>query len=172
MTTRSITAANETLKQDPQKGSVVPAKTLHNWNNRVLYTIPNQARRETKKSANKYEAYREYLLGLLQNPSLNSFTETEKTKLVKKCVSIVPEVFFDLDKVKGYENVKNKLTVQLTAYETLKKMGNKEDAELLLSDIGAEQSKKVLAKAKANVTRKANKKASKKAEAKADGETL
>lgn len=160
MTTRVTTAANETLKRSPEKGRVVPAKTLHKWNNRVMYTLPNEARKGLKKSKVSYEKYQNYLLGLLSNPSLNSFTKEEKTRLAKRCVSIVPEIYFELRGL-GHHEIAEQLTVQLSAYEAFKAMKKDDFADALLDFIGKEQSKKVLAKSKANKTRKANKKAKK-----------
>ena len=160
MTTRVTTAANETLKRNPEKGRVVPAKTLHKWNNRVMYTVPNEVRKGLKKSKVSYETYTKYLSGLLSNPSLNSFTKEERTRLVKRCVSIVPELFFELKSLNHVDSA-GKLTVQLSAYEAFKTMKKYDYADTLLDFIGKEQSKKVLAKSKANATRKANKKAKK-----------
>lgn len=160
MTTRVTTAANETLKRSPEKGRVVPAKTLHKWNNRVMYTIPNEARKGLKKSKVSYETYTKYLTGLLSNPSLNSFTNEERTRLVKRCVSIVPELYFELRSLNHADSAE-KLTVQLSAYEAFKAMKKDDYADALLDYLGKEQSKKILAKSKANATRKANKKAKK-----------
>jgi len=165
MTTRSTTAANEMLKQDPSKASVTPAKALHNWNNRVLHVVPNKAKRETKASADKYKMYKLYILGLLENPALNSFSEKEKTSLAKKCVSIVPELYYNLVTLQAFNAVAKKLTVQLSAYEAFKKQGKKDDMEYMLDFIGKENQKKVLARSKANATRRANKKAKAKEEA-------
>ena len=63
MLTRSTTAINETLKRNPEKGKVVPAKALQRWNNRVLYIIPSEARKMIKKDKAYYDIYRGYLLG-------------------------------------------------------------------------------------------------------------
>lgn len=158
MTTRSTTAANEMLKREPEKGSVVPAKTLHNWNNRVLYTIPNQAKRKVSKRDGLYAKYTSHLFGLLHNPALNTFSEEEKTRLVKKCVSIVPDLYNMLLGSEAFAEIVKKLTVQLTTYETFKKMGLENEAKDFLASIGEEQSKSVLSRAKANVTRRTNKK--------------
>ena len=119
MTTRVTTAANETLKRSPEKGRVVPAKTLHNWNNRVMYTLPNEARKGIRKSKVSYKTYANYLMGLLSNPALNSFSKEEKTRLAKRCVSIVPELYFELSSLNHAESAEQ-LTVQLSAYEAYK----------------------------------------------------
>ena len=161
MTTRSTTAANETLKRNPEKGKVVPAKALHKWNNRVLYTIPNQAKKSIKKSKLNYEEYRLHLLGLLCNSSINSFTEAEKTKLVKRCVSIVPELYFELKAIDevDYKLAARELTVQLSTYEAFKANHDEEGIKYLFESLNESEIKNVLAKSKSNRTRKANKKA-------------
>ena len=158
MTTRSTTAANETLKRNPKKGQVMPAKTLKNWNNRVLYTIPNQVKKQIKlsKQNKKYNEYMDYLKGLLINPSLNAFNEQEKTKLAKRCVSLCPELVFELQNINGFENISEKLTVQLSAYEAFKTRNQTEMIEALFEMIGQQNTKKVIARHKANVTRKSN----------------
>ena len=160
MITRSTTAVNETLKRNPEKGKVVPAKALHKWNNRVMYTIPNQAKKLIRKEKSNYEAYKAHLLGLLSNPSINSFTEQEKAKLVKRCVSVVPDLYFDLKAITevDYSSIVKQLTVQLSAYEAYKAMHDKKSAEFLLKSLSEAEAKKVLAKSKSNTTRKANKK--------------
>ena len=159
MTTRVTTAANETLKRNPEKGKVVPASTLHRWNNRVLYTLPSEARKQFKKNANDaltYVAYLQYLTGLLENPSLNSFTEEEKTRLAKRCVSIIPDIYEGLYYMNGYEKIAEKLTVQLSAYEAYKAQGDEAGAKRLLQSLSEKQAKKLLAKNKANGTRRKN----------------
>jgi hypothetical protein len=170
MTTRSTTAANETLKQDPNKGAVVPAKTLHNWNNRVLHTLPNEVRKKLRKSKVNYSEFQKYIIGLLKNPSLNSFSDKEKTKLAKKCVSILPEVYFELSKIAAFEDTAKELTVQLTAYETFKKQKKDVEALKLLGTLSEKEVKKLEARVKANKTRKANK--TKKKATKAEDQTL
>ena len=157
MITRVTTAANETLKRNPEKGSVIPGSALHMNNNKVMYVIPNQARKALKHSNNNYDAYWKYMTGLLMNPALNTASNAEKTRLVKRCVSIIPEIYFGLHKVAGYENVLNQLTVRVTAYETFRKQNKDFEADALLQHISEEDQKKVLARAKANVTRKKNK---------------
>ena len=156
MTTRIITAANETLKRNPEKGRVVPGSVLHMHNNRVMYVIPGQAKKQARNSEKNYNNYHKYLLGLLENSALNLSNNEEKVRLAKRCVSIVPEVYFDLNKNVSYKNVLNKLTVQLSAYEAFKQQGKNKDADALLLFVGDENEKKILSRAKANKTRKNN----------------
>ena len=160
MITRSTTAINETLKKSPEKGKVVPAKALQRWNNRVLYIIPSEARKMIKKDKAYYDIYREYLFGYLSNASMNSLSEETVTKLVKRCVSIVPDLYFDLEVIEevDYSKIAKQLTVQLSAYEAYKAMHDKKGAEFLLESLTEAEAKKVLAKSKSNTTRKANKK--------------
>ena len=126
--------------------------------NKVMYVIPNQARKKAKNSEQNYENYYNYLLGLLKNPALNSSDTNEKARLVKRCVSIIPELYFGLMSVDNYNDVLNQLTVQLTAYEAFKKQKKLMHVDALFDYIGEENGKKVLARAKANETRKANRK--------------
>lgn len=157
--TRSTTAANEILKKEPQKGEIMPAKALKRWNNRVLYTIPNQIRKELKSkvSADRYKKFVKYNLGLLQNSSLGAFTEKERTKLAKRCVTICPEIFFELTNINEFAHTAKELTVQLSAYKALKDRGQTELKDKLLSNVGEAQSKKIVARDKANTTRNKNK---------------
>ena len=164
MTTRVITAANETLKRNPEKGRVVPGSVLHMHKNRVMYVIPNQAKKNVNKSQENYKNYRKYMHGLLENSALKLSQTEEKVRIVKRSVSIVPELFFDLKKDEAYRDVLNKLTVQLSAFEAFKNQDKNKDASTLLTLVGAENEKKILSRAKANKTRKANK--NKKAQAK------
>ena len=59
----------------------------------------------------------------------------------------------------GHDDAAEQLTVQLSAYEAFKAMKKDDYAQVLLDYLGEKQSKKVLAKSKANKTRKKNKKA-------------
>ena len=163
MLIRSTTAANETLKRNPEKGRVIPAKALKNWNNRTLYVIPNEARKKLKIKGEQlyYTKHYNYVLGLMKNSSLMSFSKEELTRFAKRCVSVCPDVFFALDKIKAFEGVSDELTIQITAYETFKKYGDKILQERVLDCVNPEQQKKLLAKVKANETRKANKNSSK-----------
>ncbi len=155
MTTRLSTAANETLKADPEKARVFPAKALKNWNNRTLYVVPNEVRKAIKNQKVNYSEYYGHMLGELNNPSLNSFSQKERTNFAKKCVAICPEIFFALDKIKAFADISKMLTVQLSAYEAFK--DNKQLQKEVLKMVDPEQQKKLLAKVKSNETRRANK---------------
>lgn len=165
MTTRSVTAANETLKKNPAKGKMMPAKALKNWNNRVLYTVPNVAKKsigsvssEEKNKRNEiYKKYSAYIVGLLKNSSLKSFTEKERTKLAKRCVSICPEVYFELLKIEGFKKPAEELTVQLSAYEAFKAKNDVAGKLRLLSVVDAKREQQIRSRSQANETRKANK---------------
>ena len=102
------------------------------------------------------EKWHKLICGLLSNPAINSFTKAEKVSLVKDCVSVMPEVYYELSSL-GLKEIAAESSIQLRAYETFKKLKMKESAEYLLEYIGEEQSKKVISKSKANTTRKANK---------------
>lgn len=165
MTTRSVTAANETLKRNPEKGKIMPAKALKNWNNRVLYTVPNVVRKTIKNSANKeaqkrneiYKMYSAYIVGLLKNSSLKSFTEKERIRLAKRCVSICPEVYFELSKIEGFKKSAGELTVQLSAYEAFKAKKDNAGKLKVLSTVDAKREQQIKSRSQANQTRKANK---------------
>ncbi len=158
MIMRSTTAANETLKRNPEKGRVFPAKALKHWNNRTLYVIPNEVRKHVKNTKVEYQKYYDYMLGLLHNSALNSFSEKQRINFVKKCVKICPELYFTLDKINCFEGFSRILTIQLSAYETFKSRNELEMQNLVLGFAGEEQKKVLLAKAKANKTRQENKK--------------
>ena len=55
--------------------------------------------------------YTEHLIGLLSNAALNTVSEAEKTRLVKCYISIMSEIYEQLNHFAGYGNVLNKLTV-------------------------------------------------------------
>ena len=96
----------------------------------------------------------------LKNPALNAFDQKTKNKLVRRCVEVWPETYFELKNIKGLENTANCLTVQMSAYKTLKSRKQTELLDKLASQIGDEQTKKVVARNKANQTRKQNKSSS------------
>ena len=153
------TAANEMLKRNPEKARLVPGKTFHLWNNRTFYVVPNEVRKNLRKTQVEYKKARELQLGELKNASLKSFSETEKINLAKKCVKNVPENYFDICTLENYSEVKKNLAVQLYTYLAFKKQGKKDGIVALFKEVGAESEKKILARAKANATRKANQKA-------------
>ena len=158
MITRSVTAANETLKVNPEKARVMPATALKNWNNRVLYTYPNMVKKQMAKNGVDYHTYYEHMLGLLKNSSLNSFSEEERARFAKKCVAICPDLIFELPKIKAFEHISGKLTVQLSAYEGFKAKNENDKASSLMLWVDDEKRRKdILQKAKANETRRANK---------------
>ena len=174
MTSSLTTAANEILTKSPEKAKSSSASALHNWNNRVAHKLPKLAKSELTKSkvleqskANVVRAkWHKLLCGLLSNPALNSFTHKEKVSLVKDCVSVMPEVYYELSSM-GLKDIANESSIQLRAYEAYKKLGDIDSAYYLIEYIGDEQGKKIMARGKANATRKANKankKASKPAE--------
>lgn len=164
------TAANEMLKKNPEKARIVPGKTFHLWNNRTFYVVPNEVRKKLKSARVKYAKARELQLGELKNASLKSFTEAEKINLVKKCVKNVPENYFDICKMENYSETKNNGAVQLYTYVAFKKQGKQDEITALFKMVGSKSEKKILAREKANATRKANKRAKAKAEKEATKE--
>jgi len=76
-----------------------------------MYTIPREARRKIKKSSANYNAYTEHLIRFLSNPAFKTASEAEKTRLVKCYISIMSEIYEQLNHFAGYGNVLNKLTV-------------------------------------------------------------
>ena len=166
MTTRSTTAANEMLKQNPEKASVAPAKTLHNWNNRVLHTVPNQARK-IKNAEVRYNKYKDYLLGLLENSALNSFTKEERKSLLKKCVLVAPDLYYSVSVNKLYNDIfedkKACENLQYLTYKAYKLQKRPEAANEFLAELPEENQKRVMSKFKATATRKANRNAEKEA---------
>ncbi|MBR4124133.1 MAG: hypothetical protein IKR12_01030 [Clostridia bacterium] len=164
------TAANEMLKKHPEKARYVPGKTYDLWNCRTMYVVPNEIRKRSKMNKEEYAKSRELQLGELKNPSFKSKGENAKINLVKKCVKNVPENYFDICTLENYSEVKNNLAVQLHTYLAFKKQGKEEEIAKLFEVVGSESEKKILARVKANATRKANQKAKAKAAKEAEKE--
>lgn len=159
ITTRLATSVNEMIKQNPASGRYLPGESLKLNNNKVLYLTPRQIRLKDARTK-EYEIVMQEIVDFLKNPALNAFDQKTKNKLVRRCVEVWPETYFELKNIKGLENTANCLTVQMSAYKTLKSRKQTELLDKLASQIGDEQTKKVVARNKANQTRKQNKSSS------------
>lgn len=165
MTSLLATAGNEVLTRTPEKAKSSSASTLHNWNNRVAHKLPKLAKSEVKRAKvlkeSKLEVVRskwyKLLCGLLSNPAINSFKEREKVSLVKDCITVIPEIYYDLPAL-NLKDIAEKSVIQYSAYKTFKSLKMHDEAKGLLEYLGEKESKKVVASTKAVAKRKANKK--------------
>ena len=161
--TRSTTLANECIKGDVSRSRYLPAQTFKLNNNKVLFLVVRQARKFQK--ANKdYKLTKTIILDFIKNESLATFNEKTKEKLARRCVEVCPEIFFELKNIKEMAETANSLTVQMSAYKTFKTRKQTELQEKLVAEIGEERAKKVVARNKANETRKKNAEAKKELE--------
>ena len=156
ITTRLATPVNEMIKQNPSSGRYLPGESLKLNNNKVLYLTPKQIRLKNARTKEYNDVVQE-VVDFLKNPALNAFDQNTKNKLVRRCVEVWPETYFELKNIKGLEDTANCLTVQMSAYKTLKNRKQTELLNKLAGQIGEEQTKKVVARNKANQTRKQNK---------------
>ena len=98
-----------------------------------------------------------YLFFILRSSSINTLPEKTKENLVRRCVSIWPEIFFELKNINTLKLTASSLPVQMSAYKAMKDRKLEDMKAEFVAEIGGADTKKVEARTKANATRKKNK---------------
>lgn len=155
MLTRSTTSANECIKRRVEDARFLPAQSLRLNKNKVLYSVPRQAKKEQTKES--YDYYKNVMLQFLRSSSINTLPEKTKENLVRRCVSIWPEIFFELKNINTLKLTASSLPVQMSAYKAMKDRKLEDMKAEFVAEIGGADTKKVEARTKANATRKKNK---------------